>query len=469
MKKVMILILVVAVMLVLVSTVTAEVPAPGGPFTTWFRVQNMDDSEVASCSYKFFDSLGVESFSSGAISINPEDSLYVYVGDLSLTDGQYSAVVSCDKPAAAAVNFSDADSDTSHDGVAVPSTTWYAPSIMDDYYCNYSNVVVQNTTGGQVDITLDIYQPGSGTVVYHDTKTNVPAYASVNWDQSGLTELAQNGNYSARITATGNVAAIVNQYGVTDPAHLPEPCTIGGRLYSFNALPSGSTGKIAAPVIMNFYYGWRTAIVVQNIGPDTADYKITYSNATIKTGSLPAYSSAVHYTPNEGLPAGNTLYGATIETTNGKPLVVLVNQSNVGDDSVPTKNKNRADSYTGFDQGAPKVYAPMLMKSFVDTSGAHYNSSISCQNLGTESTAMELKFYGASSVTTSPVKLPGESHVFYVPNSTEIGTNWFGSATVRSTATTPQPIACIINANQNEDPEVYEAIDKFFSYNALLP
>jgi len=45
------------------------------------------------------------------------------------------------------------------------------------------------------------------------TQTNVPAYASANFEQEGLSQLSNNVPYSAKITGTGNIAPIVNIYG----------------------------------------------------------------------------------------------------------------------------------------------------------------------------------------------------------------------------------------------------------------
>ena len=92
--------------------------------------------------------------------------------------------------------------------------TWYAPGIYDNYYNYYSNIVVQNATASPVNITVDIYAPGNPMPIKTQTANNVPAYASANFEQAGLAELSDNVAYSAKSRGTGNVAPIVNIYGL---------------------------------------------------------------------------------------------------------------------------------------------------------------------------------------------------------------------------------------------------------------
>ncbi len=462
MKKIIMLSLIAALMFAVWIPVAAQVPAPGGPFTSWFRVQNMG-AGTSQCSYVIYTPAGAAQITSAPINLAVEDSLYVYMPTLAIPSGEYSSVVSCTQPAAAAVNIGDSNSDASHNGIAAPATSWFIPGLYDNYFCNYSNFVVQNAAGSPVNITLDIYAPNNPVPVFSDTKTNVPAYGTVKWDQANNASLANNVSYSGKLTATGVVAPVGFQYGVTNA----QPCSIGDRLYSFNAFPSGTTGKIYAPVLENNYFGWNTAMTVQNTSASTNNYKVTYSNGVVKNGQLAGYSSAVHFTPNEGLPSGNTngIFAAVVETTNGQPLVITVTQSNTG--AYLNYNKNRASSYTGPAIGATKVFAPMVLKRFLDASGGRYNSSITCQNLGGSSTVMTLKFFGYATTTSSPSIAAGGSHVFYVPSSAQVPDNWIGSATISASAS--QPIACVVNQNQNEAPERDIAMDKFMSYNAAIP
>lgn len=441
MKKLALLVLVLGVVLGGASTVFADVPAPGGPFNTAFRVMNLDTAQT-SCTIDFYDSSGVSQLTYGPETIDPGDSLYIYVPDLTtLGDGEYSAVVSCDKLVAAVVNFSDADSGASHSGIAGGDVaqTFYAPGIYNNYYGFYSNLYVQNASSSAVDITVSIYGPGSSTPVATQTATSVPPNASRSFDQAGLAGLSTNVAYSAKIEATGAVAAIANIYGGVGTA-------VDNQLYSYNPVASGSTVAYA-PVIMNAYYGYNTALTIQNMGTSDTNYTVTYGTGQIQTGTIAAGASEMLYTPASGVPAG-TLTGAKVESSS-EDIVVLVNEST---------DKNRAASYVGFTGGSTTVSAPMVMRRFYK-----YNTSVTCQNLGTASTVMSISYGGISGTTSSPSIAPEGTHMFYQPDDPLLTDNWIGSATITAT----QPIVCVVNEDQNELPERDQVMDQLYAYEGI--
>lgn len=429
--------LVVAILLAAVPIVVfADVPAPDGPFDTAFRVQNLGSAE-ANCALVFYGSDGSEAYSSSLPSIAVGESAYVYVPDLaSLADGQYAGVVSCDQEVAAVVNFSDPDSGASYSGVTEPAATLYAPGIYDNYYNFYSNVVVQNASSASNDITLEIYEPGNTTPVYQDTKT-APVNGFVAWEQEGLAELANNQFYSAKISGTGEVAAIVNIYGRGSSED---------QLYSYNAFASGST-KAYAPVIMDDYYGYNTALVIQNMGSSAANVTITYSDGTVKSTTIAPGAADSRYTPGEGLTSN--FVGAEVESTNAQDIVVLVNEST---------DKNRAASYSGFAEGSTSVQAPIVMRRYYE-----YNTSVTCQNVGTTATTMSISYGGVSGTTESSSVPVNGTALFYQPSDSLISDGFIGSATI----TASEPIVCVVNEDQNETPQVDQVMDQLFAYNGI--
>jgi hypothetical protein len=213
MKKSVVVLLVLVLLAAVPLAASADVPAPGGPFDTAFRIQNLGSS-AANCEFTFYNAAGAPMYTSGGLpAIAVGDSAYVYVPtDTSVADGQYDAVVTCDQEVAAVVNFADPTSGASYSGVTEPGTTLYAPGIYDNYYNFYSNVVVQDASGAGGSVTLEIYKPGVAAPVKTETKS-VPANGFVTFEQEGLAELDQDQFYSAKIIGTGNVAAVVNIYG----------------------------------------------------------------------------------------------------------------------------------------------------------------------------------------------------------------------------------------------------------------
>ncbi len=442
MKKLFSVVMVLALTLALTSAALAAVPGPEGPFNSAFRVQNLEETD-AQCSYTFYNPDGTDELTSATETVAPGDSLYVYVpGLVGLDQGSYSAVVSCDKKVAAVTNFSDPDSGASHEGITEPAMVWYAPGIYRNFYTYYSNVVVQNASAGPVDITLDVFAPGNATPVVTVTEEDVPANAAVAFDQSdpAYAAMVTNQFYSARITGTGNVAPVVNIYG-------------GGsndQLYSYNAFKSGSTIAYA-PIIMNKYYTYDTSLVVQNVGDAAAEVTVTYTNGTTDDYTIQPGAAESIYTPSV-LPAGNTLYGATVESTNGEEIVVLVNQSN---------QYNRAASYTGSAGGAGEMRAPIVMKNYYT-----FDSSVVCQNLGAPAT-MTIEYAGIAATTTSPSVATGAIHQFYQPGDpvlAGVAPNWISSATITSAG----EIVCVVN--QDHIPALAtNIVDQLYSYEGIAP
>lgn len=445
-KKIGFLLVVFVLLMALVPGAFAAPPGPGGPYLTAFRVMNTDPSLLAAtCSFALYDSTGTAAYTSDQVNVDPGDSMYVYMGSSTfntLATGSYSGVVTCDRQVAAVTNMSDANSGASFNGIDTPATTWYAPGIYDNYYNYYSNIVVQNATANPVDITVNIYAPGNASPVKTQTANQVPGYASANFEQAGLTELLQDVPYSAKITATNSVAPIVNIYGLS---------SVNYQLYSYNPFSTGAL-KFYAPVIMNNYYGNNTAIAVQNVGTLAADVTITYATGQSWSGSIDPNSSASRYTPADGVPSGdlNGLTGATIESTNGQPIVVVVNESN---------NHNRAASYSGFSSGSTSARAPITMKRYYT-----YNTSIVCQNIGSAPAKMKIQYGGvAGSFTTANNIAIGSTYQFYQPADTLISDGWIGSATI----TSAQNLVCVVNEDANEAPQGSMMKDFQYSYDAI--
>lgn len=444
MKKVFVLGLVFILSMAIATVALAAMPAPGGPFSSAFTIQNLTSGDVK-CSFTLYDSTGGVAYTSPQVTIAAGDSVDYYVpGIAGVATGQYSAVISCDGAVAAVTNFSDPNSGASHSGVSEPGTEFYAPGIYDNYYQFYSNIVVQNATAAAQDITVEIYEPGNATAVWTNTATAVPAYTSVSFEQEGLTELANNNFYSAKIIGVGgDIAAIVNIYGRAQNDN---------QLYSYNPFSQGAT-TMYAPVIMADFYGYNTALVIQNMDTTDAQVTVTYTSGHTENHTIPPGAPVSLYNPATPTLAKNNLYSAKVESTNGKKIVALVNESNV---------YNRAASYSGFAQGSTTVVTPILMKRYFK-----YNTSITCQNVGTNPTTMTLTYSGIATSSVSPSIAAGGTHLFYQPGEAAITDGWIGSGTIIADA--GEPIVCVVNEDQNEGPEAVSVMDQLFAYNGMTP
>jgi len=213
-KKLFVFVTVLSLALIAASPMSpsSSVPGPTGTFGSAFTIQNMS-AVIATCSYQFFDTLGVAAYTSASFTIPANGSNFTYVPNIAaLASGQYSGVVSCDQQVSAVVNSGSTNSGGSYGAVSSTGTTWYAPNAFNNYYNYYSNFVVQNATSSPVDVTLEVIN-ASGAVVATQTATAVPAFAYVNFEQAGLAGLSANVAYSAKITGTGALAVESNIYG----------------------------------------------------------------------------------------------------------------------------------------------------------------------------------------------------------------------------------------------------------------
>lgn len=440
MKKSFSILMVLVMTLALASAAVAAVPAPGGPFNSEFTVQNLETTQ-AQCSYAFYRADGTTAFTSATTTINPGDKLSVYVPSIgTLPSGSYSAVVSCDRKVAAITNFDDGDSGAAHSGIAEPAATWYAPAVYDNYYSYFSNIVVQNASSSAVNITVEIFAPGSSTPFLTQTANNVPANASANFEQEGTT-LANNVSYSAKISATGPIAPVVNIYGSGASAQ---------QLYSYNPFKAGSL-KAYAPAVYNNYYSYNTQLIVQNLGAATANVTVAYTNGFSTNHTIPSNSSVALYTPGQGagLPAANVVYGATV--TSDQNVVVLVNMSNP---------KSRAASYSGFASGTLEVRAPAVFKNYYT-----FDSSITCQNIGAANTTLTISYAGIASTRTTGTIVPGGTLEIYLPGDpllSGVPINYSTAAKI----TSAQNIVCIVNSDRIP---AYAALvqDQLKSYEGL--
>jgi hypothetical protein len=429
-KPLFILILVVALMLT-ATAVSAQVPGPGGPYNTGFTIQNLE-TQSTNCTFNLYNGAGVSQYQSAAISVAGSGSYFVYVGNLSISSGQYSAVIACDRQVAAVANTTGAASAASYSGVdaADVATVLYAPGVYKGYYGYTSNIVVQNTTSGVINITLQIFAPGNSTPIASYTESNVPANASVNFDQAA--EAFASGLYSAKITGTGAIAAAVNIWNAA------------GQLYSYNPFAGG--GSVAyAPVLMNNYYSFNTALTVQNLSASATQVRVTYSNGATNTQNIAGSSSLLFYTPNEGLPSG-WLGSAKVEILSGSgPIVALVNESSA---------QNRAASYNGFTEGATTANAPIVLKTYYG-----YSTSITCQNVGGSAANISVTYSNGASETLNNIPANGTA-LFYQPNTAGLPASFNGSAII----TSAQPIVCVVNENQVSNPALQ---DWLLAYNGI--
>lgn len=421
------------------NLVYAQVPGPGNSYNSSFTVQNLEDVSVH-CVFSIYKDQDTPIYTSPQFNISPNGSYFVYIGNLSIPNGQYSVVIACDGRVAAVSNFgSSSGNAASYVGFDASSTSsaLYFPVLMKNYYGYYSNIVVQNAGSITDNVVLEIYRSGASDPVLSIQSTNpITPNTSFNFDLRIVSGLAD-GLYFGRIVSQKGspVAAISNWWNN------------GGQQGSYNAFNQGALAWYV-PLLMENYYGWNTSLTVQNIGSMPTIITVTYSNGIVLTRTIPANSGTLFYTPNDLPGFGPWLVSARVESQN-QPIVAIINEAGPN---------NRAASYKGFQSGSLKVVAPIVLKSYYG-----FTSSVTCQNIGSSITNIKITYSNGFYETKNGVS-PGSSVLFYQGNSVGLPIPFNGSAIVESL--NEQPIVCVISQDKIGDLSqadwalVYEGLPK---------
>jgi hypothetical protein len=199
-------------------------------------------------------------------------------------------------------------------------------------------------------------------------------------------------------------------------------------------------------VVMKNYYGYSTALTVQNLGSATANVTVTYGTGLTESHTVGVSASYVFYTPNTTLNNGAI---TSAKVTSDQNIVVLINE---------TGNYLRAASFTAFSAGSMKVSVPIVLKHYYN-----YNTSITCQNVGSSSTNITATYSNGSSETLSGIAGNGTA-LFYQPNNASLPNGFNGSATITSSS---QPIVCVANEDQSDGAYATTNADQLFSYEGF--
>lgn len=438
---------------------------PGGPYQSYYTIQNDTPSTSATCNISFYNQEGQVVFARSLGTFTSSVSSYVLTdesdGNTSLPDNsRYSAVIDCNQAVTVTTNFSDSNY-PNHEGGTVyngfktgdslyTGTRLYAPGIYDNFYNYNTQLSLQNTTNSTASVTISYYPDGSSSASKTENVDIKPkAVVHLNHQNKFGTV---NVGYSAKIESSQSLAALVTIYG-TGP--------VSNQLYSYPAVTSGSKTLYAPLIMNNFIYDYgggsftstfNSSLTLQNPGTATANYTVQYGSVSTKTGSLAAGSSIQLYTPTaSGLPE-RSIVGAKI--TSDQPLIVLVNVSN---------NYDQADSYLPLPRTSTTVSLPIIMRNYYN-----FNTQVICQNTGSSPADITLQltpysYLGLNPSFVSASQIPPLGiAIFDQLTDSQLPTNVNYTATGR--ATSSQPLACIVIEDQNEPAYRGLKKDQFYTF-----
>jgi streptogramin lyase len=212
---------------------------------------------------------------------------------------------------------------SSYDAVPVGSTTLFAPAALRNAYGGYNTGMgIQNTTGTAGTVTITYYDAsGSPTTTTHPIAAN--GYVGV---YQG-TDIPSAGAYTAKITSTVAIAAIVNEVAPSSNPAVQQST-------AYNTLAAGSSSLHLPLVESAGADGWSTGEGIMNTGASPTTVTVTYYDAATgspigSAQSQPLQPSAFWglYQPAGGLPNGIRA-SAVVTTSAGGQVAVICNESN---------------------------------------------------------------------------------------------------------------------------------------------
>ncbi|MDY7075382.1 MAG: hypothetical protein SXV54_00525 [Chloroflexota bacterium] len=275
--------------------------------------------------------------------------------ETSLADGWYgSAQVVADAGGSIAVvgnQFTGDNGLLTYPGFAEGYTEWVVPLYLSRLSNGYNSVIaIQNVSGGTIaagDIEV-VFTPDPSLSAASFTISNT---AALDDNATWTVNPRSNDDFpvgsfgAAKITASGDVVAIINQL-------VNEPPNYSDSALSYNAIPANLTGEtVVVPLVMSrLPNGYSTVMTIANLTDTAGTCDVTYtgdpgygsSDVTVTGVTLPAGGSFVHNHRLEGTTGHNLpadWYGAaTVECT--QAVAGVVNQLQAGASGDPDLSYN---------------------------------------------------------------------------------------------------------------------------------
>jgi hypothetical protein len=234
--------------------------------------------------------------------------------------GRYSLVVTSNRALAGVANiWTDAvhGEAMSYNAFIGGTRVAYAPALYKNYYNFVSALTVQNAGGVQA----------TGRVVYSNgfvQPFDLAPGAQVEFFQPNFPELPsgnQAGVFSARVEADQGNAQIVVLVTVEDK--------VSGLAASYNGSQQ-ATAAVNVPVALKEYFGYFSAITVQNVGAQATTATVTFATGHTRQANIApngTYNFIQLAGAGDPLPP-NTTTSAVVTSNNGMPLVAVVQQNN---------------------------------------------------------------------------------------------------------------------------------------------
>ncbi len=395
------------IVLIIVLSLASAVPAfaqtdltkAPGTWVSSINIQNTGDGE-AQVSILFYNKDGVNTYTFNVtpnIPAKGSRSYYLPTQVTSLGSGQFSAVVSSNQPLQVVTNLASSAPYTSGAYMGFQSdqigTILFFPGLYKNYYEYYSEIVLQNTEATAATVTIEFYSQATGSKIAGAdvTGATIPGNSSrvfAMQDLAGVPSGNTTGLISAKVTSTTKLAGIGNVWS----------SAASGFYSDYNGYVGGSA-TVYTPALYKSYYGFNSALTVQNIDTADATVKVTYSNGVIENVTLKPNQAKEYFQPNNAaLPSGNTngVFSAKVESTNSMDVVVLVS----------VRSSASLASYNGPASAITKVGCPVTMQKFYG-----WFSAETVQNVGTIASDIKITYATGQTKTFNDVPANGTINI----------------------------------------------------------
>ncbi len=297
-----------------------------GGYTTGIGLLNEGNSPTdVTITYRDGSGVAVKTQTVTALAAHAYHALYSGDPVLSLPSGFAGTATitsSTGQPLGAIVNETGPGGQfSSYDAVPSGGTTLHAPVALRNAFGGFNTGMgVQNTTSTAGTVTITYYN-ASGTPTIRTF--NIPASGYLGVYQG--TDIPTDGAYTATITSSVAIAAIVNE--------VASSTTSAQQSTSYNTFSAGSA-SLHLPLVENAGTDpWNTGEGIMNTGTGSTTVTVNYYNTatgasvgSTQTQTLAANAFWGLYQPTDGLPSG-TRATAVIATSSGGQVAVICNES----------------------------------------------------------------------------------------------------------------------------------------------
>ena len=362
------------------GSTTAYVPmlfkdAFGGSYDSALYVQNLDPSNSANITFRFYDNSGVQTYSM-ADTLSPLASKGYWLPSISALGTSWvgGVKVESDRNIVAVGRPHVGPQVMTYNGFSSGSAAAYVPMLFKDAFGGSydSALYVQNVDpSNTANITIHFYD-SSGNETYSMTDTVSPLASKGYWLPS-ISALGASWVGGVKVESDRDIVAVGRPH-------------IGAQVLTYNGFPSGSLNTYVPMLFKDAFGGsYDSALYIQNVDPsNTANITIHFYDSNgvetySMTDSVSSLASKGYWLPSISALGSSWVGGVKVESDRD---IVAVGRPHVG---------AQVMAYTGFPSGSTNAYFPMLFK---DAFGGSYDSALYLQNLDPSNSAdVTIKFY----------------------------------------------------------------------------